>query len=147
VGRVDVDLRAVFRDLVRFETELWNRVDARLATEHGLPLSWLEIMEVIATTPGCRVLDVADALRITVGGASKVVDKLQAAGWVRRRPNPDDGRSSLLGLTRTGERLRRAADVTYGAELADHLGSAAPAVDLARLAADLRRLRTQLRER
>lgn len=143
---MDADLRALFRDLVRLETELWNRVDARVATAHGLPLGWLEIMDAIATTPGCRVLDVADALRITVGGASKVVDKLQAAGWVRRRPNPDDGRSSLLELTRTGERLRRAADATAGAELAARLGSAAPAVDLGRLAADLRRLRTHLSE-
>lgn len=144
---MDVDLRALFRDLVRLETELWNRVDARIATEHGVPLSWLEIMDVIATTPGCRVLDVADALRITVGGTSKVVDKLQAAGWVRRRPNPDDGRSSLLELTRTGARLRRAADATLGAELAARLGAAAPGADLARLAADLRRLRAHLRER
>jgi MarR family transcriptional regulator, organic hydroperoxide resistance regulator len=143
---VDVDLRDLFRDLVRLETELWNRVDARVATGHGLPLGWLEIMDVIATTPGCRVLDVADALRITVGGTSKVVDKLQAAGWVRRRPNPDDGRSSLLELTRTGERLRRAADATFGAELAARVGSAAPTVDLERLAADLRRLRAHLGE-
>ena len=143
---MDVDLRALFRDLVRLETEVWNRVDARIATEHGLPLSWLEIMDVIAATPGCRVLDVADGLRITVGGASKVVDKLQAAGWVRRRPNPTDGRSSLLELTRNGERLRRAADATLAAELAARLGSAGPAVDLPRLAADLRRLRTRLRE-
>ena len=143
---MDVDLRATFRDLVRLETELWNRVDARIAADHGLPLSWLEIMDVVATTPGARVLDVAEALRITVGGTSKVVDKLQAAGWVRRRPNPDDGRSSLLELTRNGERLRRAADATLGAELAARLGSAGPAVDLARLAADLRRLRAHLSE-
>jgi len=77
---------------------------------------------------------------------SSYLRRLEARRLVRRRPNPDDGRSSLLELTRNGERLRRAADATLGAELAARLGSAGPAVDLARLAADLRRLRAHLGE-
>ena len=80
--------------LVRLETDLWNRVDARVQQAHGFPLAWMEIMHLISTTPGCRVLDVAEALFITVGGASKVVDKVEGAGWCRRLPNPNDGRSN-----------------------------------------------------
>jgi MarR family transcriptional regulator, organic hydroperoxide resistance regulator len=33
------DLRQVFNELVRFEIELWNAVDARLKTEFDLPLT------------------------------------------------------------------------------------------------------------
>jgi len=36
------DIRQVFGDLVRVETELWDAVDERLRTEVALPLSWFE---------------------------------------------------------------------------------------------------------
>jgi len=36
----EVDLATLFSDLVRLETELWDRVDHRLRTDHDLPLSW-----------------------------------------------------------------------------------------------------------
>jgi MarR family transcriptional regulator, organic hydroperoxide resistance regulator len=141
---VEVDLVRLFRDLVRLETDLWNRVDARVHREHGLPLAWLEVMQVVSTTPGCRVLNVADALFITVGGASKVVDKVQAGGWCRRLPNPSDGRSSLIELTESGEGLLKAANVTFEEALAAYLGAAAPTGELARLSNTLGRLRRHL---
>jgi DNA-binding MarR family transcriptional regulator len=141
---VEVDLAGVFRDLVRLETDLWNRVDARVHHEHGLPLAWLEVMQVISTTPGCRVLDVAEALFITVGGASKVVDKVEARGWCRRRPNPSDGRSSLIELTERGNRLLAAAKVTFDRALAADLGCAVPTAELAGLSDTLGRVRRHL---
>ena len=141
---VEVDQVGLFRDLVRLETDLWNRVDARVHREHGLPLAWLEVMQVVNTTPGCRVLDVANALSITVGGASKVIDKVQGAGWCRRLPNPTDGRSHLLELTGTGEGVLEAANVTFEEALAAYLGAAAPTGELIKLSNTLGRLRRYL---
>jgi MarR family transcriptional regulator, organic hydroperoxide resistance regulator len=141
---VEVDQVGLFRDLVRLETDLWNRVDARVHREHGLPLAWLEVMQVVSTTPGCRVLDVANALSITVGGASKVIDKVQGAGWCRRLPNPTDGRSHLLELTGTGEGVLEAANVTLENALAAYLGGAAPTGELIKLSNTLGRLRRYL---
>jgi MarR family transcriptional regulator, organic hydroperoxide resistance regulator len=141
---VEVDLVRLFRDLVRLETDLWNQVDARVHREHGLPLAWLEVMQVISMTPGCRVLDVAEALFITVGGASKVVDKVQGAGWCRRLANPNDGRSNLIELTESGGSLLEAANVTFEDALDAYLGAAAPTGELTRLSNTLGRLRRHL---
>jgi MarR family transcriptional regulator, organic hydroperoxide resistance regulator len=142
---MDVDLPGLFRDLVRLETEVWNRLDARVYQAHGTPLAWLEIMQVVDATEGvCRVLDIARALSITVGGASKVVDKVEAAGLCRRQPNPTDGRSNLIQLTGPGVDLLKAADVTLASALADLVGEAAPADELAQLSVTLRRLRQHL---
>ena len=88
-----MDLRQVFDDLVRFETVLWGALDQRLRRECGVTLGSLNVMMVIDSTPQCRVYDIAAALAITVGGTSQAVDRLQAAGWCRRRPNPEDRRS------------------------------------------------------
>ncbi|MFK4067022.1 MarR family winged helix-turn-helix transcriptional regulator [Streptomyces sp. NPDC029674] len=86
------DLQALYHDLIRYETELWNAIDARLRSECDFPLTWLEILRMLEHTGGCRVQDMAREFAITVGGTSKVVDRIQAAGYCGRRPNPGDGR-------------------------------------------------------
>jgi MarR family transcriptional regulator, organic hydroperoxide resistance regulator len=142
---VNVDVVGLFGDLVRLETELWNRVGgARVQHEHGVPLAWVEIMQIVGATADCRVLDIARALSITVGGASKVVDRVEAVGLCRRQPNPTDGRSNLILLTEPGEALLEAANVTFARALAAYVGAAAPVGELAQLSTTLRRLRRHL---
>jgi DNA-binding MarR family transcriptional regulator len=118
------DLKQLFSDLVRFETELWDAVDARLRADHDLPLHRFEPMQIIGRTPGCRVYDIAEALSITTGGVSKIVDSIESAGHATRRPNPDDRRSSIIELTPAGRRLLAKATTTFEAELELRLGSA-----------------------
>jgi DNA-binding MarR family transcriptional regulator len=136
------DLKTLFNELIRFETELWNAVDARLRAEHDLPLSRFEPMQVIAHKRPCRVNDIAEALAITVGGTSKLVDRIEAAGYCRRRSNPRDGRSSIIELTPAGRRVLNAASRTFEAELADRLESAASPRVLQRFSDTLKRLRS-----
>jgi DNA-binding MarR family transcriptional regulator len=138
------DLVTTFADLVRLETELWNRVEARVRAVHGLGLAPLEVMRVVHGAPGCRVLDVARALSITVGGASKVVDRVEASGWCRRLPHPRDGRSNVLQLTARGEQLLGEANTTAADALALYLGAGAPASDLEQFSRTINRLRQHL---
>ena len=103
------DVKTFFHELVYYQVELWDAVDARLQEECGLPLPWFEILDLLARVQGARVQDIAAAFSISVGGTSKVVDKLEAGGYCGRRPNPADRRSSLIELTAQGrERLERA---------------------------------------
>ena len=133
------DRRELFHDLIRFETELWDAVDRRLRVAVDLPLSWFEPMIVIDRAEACRVNDIADELSITVGGTSKLVDRIESAGLCRRRPNPDDRRSSLIALTPAGERRLADAAAEFDDELARWLGLPEPTLD--RFHAALRRLR------
>jgi DNA-binding MarR family transcriptional regulator len=136
------DLRQLFNDLIRFEIELWNAVDARLKSEFELPLTHFEPMSVIDRLPGCRVYDIAGELGITTGGASKLVDRIEASGYCRRLPNPADRRSSLLELTPEGQRLLAEAEAAFGEELQRWLGAAVPERTLRQFAGTLVRLRT-----
>jgi DNA-binding MarR family transcriptional regulator len=141
VGPVVSDLRRLFNDIIRFEIELWNAVDARLKSEFALPLTHFEPMSVIGRLPGCRVYDIAADLGITTGGTSKLVDRIEANGYCRRLPNPADRRSSLLELTPEGRRLLEEAGVGLDEELRRLLGSAVPERTLRQFAATLSRLR------
>jgi MarR family transcriptional regulator, organic hydroperoxide resistance regulator len=139
------DLKHLFSELVRLETELWDAVASRLRADHGLPLQQFEFMQVIARIPNCRVQDIAAEISITVGGTSKIVDRIEAAGHCARSANPSDRRSSILKLTPEGERLLAAATVTFEEELRARLGSAVPDRALAQLTSTLSKLRAAAR--
>src|SRR4051812_34040646 len=105
-------------DLIRLEIALWDRVDARLQEAHELPLAFFEPLRLISRAPrdSMRVGDIAQALRVTVGGTSKLVDRIERAGLIAREPDPDDGRASRVVLTTAGKRKLTAALRTYDAE-------------------------------
>jgi DNA-binding MarR family transcriptional regulator len=135
------DLLDLFHHLIRFETELWNTVDARLRVESDLPLTWLEPMQVIERRPSCRVYDIAEELSITIGGTSKLVDRIEAAGYCVRKANPDDRRSSIIQLTASGRRVLAKAAKVFEDELQIRIGSAVPERSLRQFHATLVKLR------
>ncbi len=137
----EVQLASLFSDLVRLETELWDLIDRRLRRDHGLPLSWFEPLQVIDRVPHCRVADIAKALSITVGGTSKLVDRIERAGLCSRAPNPDDARSSVLALTRAGRDRLDATQGSFEDELESLLGAALTPGRLGSFASTLRDVR------
>ena len=136
-----VDVKRLYHDLVRFETQLWAAVEARLRADCDLSLTWFEIMQLLGREPRRRVQDVAMEFAISVGGASKVVDRIVAAGFCRRIPNPQDGRSALLELTETGQQKLAEAVPVFEDELALRFRSVLGEGELERMALSLRLLR------
>ena len=134
--------RRLLSDLERTSAQLAAAVDLRLQRETGLPLASVEVMSVIASRDTCRIYDLATELGITSGGASKLVDRLEARGDCRRHPNPGDRRSSLLKLTPPGAALLATAQRVVDAELGDMLGSRLSRTQIAQLAATLHDLRS-----
>jgi len=136
-----VDLRQLFDDLVRFETDLWNGIDARLRQECDVTLGGLNVMLVVERAGSCRVNDIAAALSITVGGASQAVDRLEKLGHCTRRPHPADRRSSIVELAPSGRELVAAAGPVFDGELATRLATPLPDAALGHLAHALAVLR------
>jgi MarR family multiple antibiotic resistance transcriptional regulator len=110
-------LDGVFDDLVRCETRLYNATGERLRADHGIVTSQFEFLRYLRDHPGARVVDLAAKFAAGIGSISKGADRLVARGWVRRLPNPDDGRSYLLSLTADGLSLVQEAEETLRAQL------------------------------
>ena len=108
------------RALIGLEIVLWDRINARLKEHHDLSLAFFESLYFIGRTPdgSLRVGDLARALRITVGATSKLVDRIDAAGLIRRELDADDRRASRVALTDAGRQRLADASTTYTAELA-----------------------------
>jgi DNA-binding MarR family transcriptional regulator len=136
-----VDHRQLFDDLVRFETELWNGLDARLRAEADVPMGSFNVLLVIERVPECRVNDIAVSLAITVGGASQAVDRLERGGLCTRRPHPVDRRASIIELTDEGRARCAAGGLVFDRELAAHFDGALTQARQSQLAEALAALR------
>jgi MarR family transcriptional regulator, organic hydroperoxide resistance regulator len=145
VGDAAPDLKILFSELVRLETELWDAVEERLKKDHGVNLPTYEFVQVISRVRDCRVQDIAAGLSITVGGTSKIVDRIEAAGLCARRANPSDRRSSVIELTTAGKRLASRAAATVDDELRRRIGAALPERSLAQFTRTLTKLRAAVR--
>lgn len=138
------DLPLFFDQLVRFQIELWDAVDARLIADCALNVGRFLPLRIIAGRDGCRVQDIAGDLAITVGGVSKIVDRLVTSGLCVRGANPDDKRSSLITLTAQGERVLAAGMVSFQDELRKRVGPVLPDSSVDDLTATLTRLRAAM---
>ena len=127
--------------LVRYEIALWNAVDQELARQELISLAHLHALRVVDRYQGrARVQEVSDDIGITVGAASKLVDRLERAGLAVRSPNPDNRRSSLVALTADGQQAFADALQVCRSSVARLLGDE----DVEALTATLRRLQSRV---
>ena len=89
-----------------------------------------------------RLRELQDLMRVRYSqpGLSRLVQRMDDDGIVERRVDPDDGRGTVVSLTRAGRsRFRRAHDV-YTTALGEHLGANLPAAAATALARSLEEL-------
>ncbi|BDZ64546.1 MarR family winged helix-turn-helix transcriptional regulator [Agromyces mangrovi Wang et al. 2018] len=128
--------------LVRLETDLWNAVEHELVRDGHVGLGTLLALRVLDRHDGAgRVQELSDELGVTIGAASKQVDRLERAGVAERRPNPADRRSSLVVLTDAGRAALASAETATRDVLRRLLGDDA---ELAGSLAAIRRLQGRL---
>ena len=60
--------------------------------------------------------------RYSQPGLSRLVQRMESDGLVERRPDPDDGRASVLVMTRAGRSRFARADAVYASALREHFG-------------------------
>jgi DNA-binding MarR family transcriptional regulator len=130
-----------FDALVRYEVALWHAVDLELDRQGQISLGQLHALRVLARYDGeARVQDLSGDIGITVGAASKLVDRLERDGLAVRSPNPANRRSSLITLTTAGRQALARAAAVFGAAVAEAIGQE----DVEPLTAALRRLHARL---
>jgi DNA-binding MarR family transcriptional regulator len=91
--------------------ELLPRVlDAQLQRDAGLSHPAYVVLAMLSEAPGLsrRMSDLARRANQSQSRLSHTVARLEARGWVRREPAPDDGRGAVAVLTDAGRDVVRA---------------------------------------
>jgi DNA-binding MarR family transcriptional regulator len=126
---------------------LYNAVEQRVKAAAGVGAGHFELLRYVRDHSDARVADLASAFAIGVGTTSKIVDRLETQGWLERRPNPANRRSSLLALTAAGESIVSRAEPAWLAAIQEILGRAVTSDQLAALSSTLGALRSDLERR
>jgi DNA-binding MarR family transcriptional regulator len=104
----------VWRSFLRAHASTVRELERELAAEAGMPLAWYDVLLQLVEAPDhrLRMAELADRVLLSRSGLTRLVDRLQAEGLVRREPSQDDARGTYTVLTTAGfDRLRRAAPV------------------------------------
>ena len=104
---LDSDELAAWRGLLRAHSALTKVLDAELAREHGLPLSSYEVLLFLANAPGgqMRMSELADGVLLSRSGLTRLVDRLERDGLLRREQCEEDARGWFAAITEDGREL------------------------------------------
>ncbi len=102
--------------------------------------------DVLYTLTGCpdgrsRLRDLADHVRLSQPGLSRLVERMEVDGLVSRERDPQDGRGTLVALTDHGREAQRTVGRVHAASIVSRVTgslSSAEQAELARLCTKLR---------
>ena len=135
--------RAWFRFL-RVEARIRMSVAARLK-DVGLSVPQCDVLTTLTEHEGVSQQELAARLYVTKGNISGLVDRLEAAGLVERRPIAGDRRSYAICLTPEGRKAAEAGIAIQKRFVADTFGRMPPE-ELAAFERFLVQVRDRVRE-
>jgi DNA-binding MarR family transcriptional regulator len=89
--QVAVGLRAL-------STEI-DRLDQAAADRYGLNRTDMRALDITGRAGPLAPTELARLLGFTTGGVTTVLDRLERAGYIRRRPDPTDRRRQVVQIT------------------------------------------------
>ncbi len=86
-----------------------------LVEREGFPMTWLDVLAQLYDAPGngLRMQELEERSLFTRSGLTRLVDRIEAAGLVRREPVPGDRRGVRVVLTPEGRRRHDEAFVAH----------------------------------
>lgn len=131
-----------FGRLVEAYALLTHRLDAEMEAAVGLPLLWYGVLLHVGRGPGGLrpMTELVNATAFTSGGVTRLVDRMEQAGYVERRPCPSDRRVHYVGLTDRGRDMLERATVAHLRGLQEHVMDALEPGEAMHLDAILARL-------
>jgi DNA-binding MarR family transcriptional regulator len=111
---------AAWRAFITAHATVVGRIEREMATAETIPLTWYDVLVALWEAPGqrLRLSELADAVVISRSGLTRLVDRLEAAGYLRREPCPGDRRGAYAVLTPAGRAAQLAAWPVYARGIA-----------------------------
>ena len=105
---------AVWRSFLRAHSRLLRQLESDLVERGEIPLATYDVLVQLTEAPDhrLRMTELADLVLLSRSGLTRLIDRLERDGLVRREPCADDARGMFAVLTSLGvDRLRSASYV------------------------------------
>ena len=96
--------------LFRTQQTLLNQVEATLKAAGLPPLSWYDVLLEISRDQdtGLRQYEIGERVLLNKHNLSRLIDRLEADGFVKRQACYTDGRGNIIKITKKGMQLKQA---------------------------------------
>ena len=104
---------------LRGHAALTRTLNAQLVADHGLTINDYEVLLRLSRAPDLRLkrVELAQSVLLTPSGITRLLDGLEAAGWVEKASCASDARVTYAVLTEAGDRKLRAAADSHLADI------------------------------
>ena len=111
IGETAMD---AWRQLLEVHHRLTGEMDRELRESHGLRLDWYDVLVQLSNAGGrLRMHELAEATLFSRTDCTRIVDRMERAGFVARERAVEDGRGVVAVLTAAGDQMLRDAAVTH----------------------------------
>lgn len=141
-GMLGRDRVEAWRALITANSLVLEKIERGLV-EAGLPpLAWYDVLLELSGVSGgrLRMHELARAVVLSRSGLTRLVDRLERAGLLRREPDPEDRRGSYAAITAEGRAVLRRMWPVYAAGIAEHFAAHVEEEEAATIAAALGRV-------
>lgn len=106
---IDAEDLASWRSLLNAHALVIGRIERDLRAEGLPPLDWYDVLWALYKSPDRRLRmgELADHVVLSRTGMTRLLDRIEAAGMLRREPVPGDRRGAYAVITRQGVELLR----------------------------------------
>jgi len=113
--------RAQWRVFLETALALIDILDAELQEQRGITLGWYDVLVHLEDAPeGLGMTEIANRILFSKSGLTRVIDRMEAAGLVRRERPPEDRRVVKVLLTPSGLDTLNAARAVHRHGIQEH---------------------------
>ena len=134
--------------LIRTHARLWDQLEAQVRHDHGLTIARYDVLAQVENAGGRLGLsELASSVVLSPSGLSKLLDRMEASGLIRRDPDPNDARSTFAAITPQGRSLVKKVRKSHHQLLQRTFGDALDDRDVADLSRIMGRIGASLSSR
>ncbi len=125
-----------------------GRIERETSRADIVSLTWYDVLVALANAPQqrLRLNELAERVVLSRSGLTRLLDRIEKAGLIRREPAPGDRRGTFAVLTREGAWAQHQTWPYYAAGIAQHFSQYLSEQEKRVLATALRRVREEAME-
>jgi DNA-binding MarR family transcriptional regulator len=133
---------ALWRSFLKAHAGVAAALERELESAQGMPLSWYGVLAALEEAPGhrMRMQDLAGEVLLSFSGLTRLLDRIEQAGFVRRAPCSSDRRGVYAVLTTEGSRAYREAAPVHSRGVQDFFARDLDKSEVAALDSALRKI-------
>lgn len=111
--------------LLRAQRVALSKVETELKSADLPALVWYDVLLEVERSgaAGIRPFELERAMLLTQYNLSRLLERIEDAGYIERHACPDDGRGHTIHITDRGKKLRRTMWPVYGRAIESAVGA------------------------